>query len=68
MLKKLDRSLAEDIEPLLPAGVSFSEEDARLAFEAVWKEIVVNLKGEEWKLTQKVIAELRKARLPGLFL
>lgn len=32
MLEKLQRSLIEDIEPLLPAGISFSEEDAIEAF------------------------------------
>jgi len=66
MLQKLDRSLTEDIEPLLPAGVSFTEDDASRAFEAVWKQLVVHLNGDEWKLTEKVIAELRKTRLPDL--
>jgi len=67
MLQKLDRSLTEDIEPLLPAGVSFTEDDAIRAFEAVWRELVVNLTGNEWKLTEKVLADLRKTRLPNLF-
>jgi predicted nucleotidyltransferase component of viral defense system len=66
MLQKLDRSLIEDIEPLLPAGVSFNEQDAMRAFEMVWKELVVHLTGDEWKLTEKVIADLRVARMPGL--
>ncbi len=67
MLQKLDRSLTEDIEPLLPAGVSFTEDDAMRAFETVWKELVVNLKGDKWKLTDMALTELRKTRLPDLF-
>ncbi len=66
MLQKLDRSLTEDIEPLLPSGIYFTEEDASRAFEAVWKQLVVHLNGDGWKLTEKVIAELRKTRLPDL--
>ena len=66
MLQKLDRSLTEDIQPLLPAGIYFTKEDASRAFEAVWKQLVVHLNGDEWKLTEKVIAELRKTRLPDL--
>ena len=66
MLQKLDRSLTEDIQPLLPVGIYFTKEDASRAFEAVWKQLVVHLNGDEWKLTEKVIAELRKTRLPDL--
>ena len=66
MLQKLDRSLTEDIQPLLPVGIYFTKEDATRAFEAVWKQLVVHLNGDEWKLTEKVIAELRETRLPDL--
>ena len=66
MLQKLDRSLTEDIQPLLPAGIYFTKEDASRAFEAVWKQLVVHLNGDEWRLTEKVIAELRETRLPDL--
>jgi len=66
MLQKLDRSLTEDIQPLLPAGIYFTKEDASRAFEAVWNQLVVHLNGDEWKLTEKVIAELRETRLPDL--
>jgi predicted nucleotidyltransferase component of viral defense system len=66
MLQKLDRSLNEDVEPLLPAGVTFTEEDGRRAFETVWKDLIIRLQGDAWKLTEKVIAELDKARLPDL--
>jgi predicted nucleotidyltransferase component of viral defense system len=59
MLEKLTRSLTEDIVPLLAAGARFKHDDAEAAFERVWTELVVRLKGDEWKLTDKVIAELR---------
>ena len=32
MLRKLEKSLIEDIEPLIPVGVQFTDEDAILAF------------------------------------
>jgi predicted nucleotidyltransferase component of viral defense system len=66
MLQKLDRSLTEDVEPLLPAGVSFTEKDGRMAFETVWTDLIIRLQGNAWKLTEKVIAELRETRLPDL--
>jgi predicted nucleotidyltransferase component of viral defense system len=66
MLEKLTRSLTEDIAPLLPAGVRFSDDDAASAFERVWTELIVRLKGGGWKLTDKVIAELRRRRYPTL--
>lgn len=66
MLEKLTRSLTEDVAPLLPAGVRFSDDDAIDAFERVWFELVVRLKGDAWKLTDKVVAELRKKDYPTL--
>ena len=57
MLEKLTRSLTEDIPLLLPAGVRFNDDDAVAAFGRVWTELVVRLKGDGWKLTDKVIAE-----------
>ena len=66
MLEKLTRSLTEDIDPLLPAGVRFSDDDAIDAFGKVWKELVVRIKGDAWKLTDKAIAELREKRYPKL--
>lgn len=66
MLGKLTRSLTEDIAPLLPAGVRFNDKDAIRAFERVWRELIVRLKGDAWKLTGKVLEELRTARYPGL--
>lgn len=66
MLQKLARSLTEDIAPLLPAGVRFDDADALCAFERVWIELVSRLKGESWKLTGKVVAELRERGYPTL--
>ncbi|MGH8279131.1 MAG: nucleotidyl transferase AbiEii/AbiGii toxin family protein [Gammaproteobacteria bacterium] len=66
MLGKLRRSLTEDIAPLLSAGVRFDNDDALNAFERVWTELVVRLNGDAWKLTDKVIAELREKGYPSL--
>lgn len=66
MLEKLARSLTEDIAPLLPAGVRFNDDDAIDAFGRVWSELVVRLKGDAWKLTDKVVAELRTKGCPAL--
>lgn len=60
MLEKLTRSLTEDIGPLLPAGVSFDDAEALKAFGRVWRQLVAQIKGEPWKLTNKVVEELRK--------
>lgn len=66
MLEKLTRSLTEDIAPLLPAGVRFSDDDAVEAFGRVWTALVVRLKGDAWKLTDRVVAELRGKGFPTL--
>jgi hypothetical protein len=66
MLEKLTRSLTEDVEPLLPAGARFNDEDAIRAFGRVWRELIVRLKGDAWKLTGQVLAGLRAASYPGL--
>lgn len=66
MLEKLTRSLTEDIAPLLPAGVRFTDVDALSAFERVWEDLVARLKGDSWKSTGKVIAELREKGFPTL--
>lgn len=66
MLEKLTRSLTEDVDPLLPAGVHFSDGDAIAAFGKVWKELVVRIKGDAWKLTDKAIGELREKKYPKL--
>ena len=66
MLEKLTRSLTEDIGPLLPAGVRFNDDDAMQAFERVWTDLITRIKGDAWKLTDKVLEELRAKKYPGL--
>lgn len=55
-----------DIDPLLPAGVRFNDEDALGAFEHVWRTLIARIKGEPWKLTEKALDELRAKKYPGL--
>ena len=45
MLEKLTRSLTEDIEPLLPPGITFQESNALAAFEHIWSELIVKFEG-----------------------
>ena len=66
MLDKLTRSLTEDVDPLLPAGIRFSDDDAIEAFGRVWKELIGRIKGEPWKLTDRAIEELREKKYPAL--
>ncbi|MDR3572361.1 MAG: nucleotidyl transferase AbiEii/AbiGii toxin family protein [Anaerolineaceae bacterium] len=66
MLEKLTRSLTEDIGPLLSAGVRFNDDEAIDAFEKVWTELIIKIKGDAWKLTDKAIEELRQKRYPNL--
>jgi predicted nucleotidyltransferase component of viral defense system len=64
MLEKLNRSLTEDITPLLPAGVTFTDRQAIEAFERVWRELISRIKGEPWKLSARNIEKIRTA-IPG---
>lgn len=66
MLDKLARNLTEDIAPLLPNGVRFTDAEAIDAFGRVWTELVTRLKGDAWKLTDKVIEEIRLRKYPNL--
>lgn len=66
MLKKLTRSLIEDIHPLLPPGITFDEDLALRAFERVWRDLIARIKGEPWKSTEKALEELRAAKYPSL--
>ncbi|MGC2211571.1 MAG: hypothetical protein WA602_00015, partial [Silvibacterium sp.] len=66
MLEKLTRSLTEDIGPLLSAGVRFNDDDAITAFETIWTELIVKIRGDAWKLTDKAIVELRQKKYPNL--
>jgi predicted nucleotidyltransferase component of viral defense system len=59
MLKKLTRSVTEDIEPLLPAGVHFDEVIAIEAFNRVWRQLIGRLRGDAWKLSADAISQLR---------
>jgi Nucleotidyl transferase AbiEii toxin, Type IV TA system len=68
MLHKLERSLTEDIEPLLPAGVHFDQQEALRAFSLVWNELIIHIQGEAWKLSAKTIDKLRRTRFPDLLL
>jgi hypothetical protein len=40
--------------------------DAIDAFETVWTELIVKIKGDAWKLTDKAIEELRQKKYPTL--
>jgi hypothetical protein len=66
MLEKLTRSLTEDVAPMLPAKVRWSDEDAIQAFERVWTELIARIGGDTWKLTAAVMEELRAQRYPAL--
>jgi predicted nucleotidyltransferase component of viral defense system len=66
MLEKLQQSLTEDIAPLLPAGVTFTDAEALSAFGKVWNDLIALIPGEPWKLSEKIIGELREKRLPNL--
>ena len=66
MLEKLDRSLTEDIAPLLPADIQFNDDDAMYAFGNVWRELIARIKGDSWKLSGQVIDELRRDKIPNL--
>lgn len=66
MLEKLRRSLTDDIAPLLPVGIRFNDEDAMEAFNHVWRELIVRIKGDSWKLSEQVINELQNGKMPNL--
>lgn len=66
MLDKLRGSLTEDIAPLLPAGVIFTERDAIQAFGNVWTELIARIRGESWKRTEKIVEQLRREKYPSL--
>jgi hypothetical protein len=68
MLEKLTRSLTEDVAPMLPASVRWSDEDAIQAFERVWTELIARISGGRWNLSAAVIEELRAKRYPALLM
>ena len=67
MLKKLTRSLTEDIEPLLPVGVRFDQAVAIDAFNGVWRQLIARMRGDAWRLSAEVIEQLRTRHI-GLLL
>lgn len=68
MLRKLVKSLIEDVSPLLPVGVTFNEDDAIDAFGVVWTELLGRLRGEPWKLSAAAVEQLRQGKYPNLLL
>jgi hypothetical protein len=68
MLEKLTRSLTEDVAPMLPVSVRWSDADAIQAFERVWTELIARISGDSWKLSAAVIEELRAKRYPALLM
>jgi predicted nucleotidyltransferase component of viral defense system len=66
MLKKLNQSLTEGIAPLLPAGVTFTDDAAIAAFGRIWGELIGRIPGESWKSSKAVIDAVRKAKYPAL--
>jgi hypothetical protein len=66
MLEKLQKSLTEDIAPLLPAGATFTNADGIAAFGKVWFELISRLSGDPWKLSEKIIDEFRGNKIPNL--
>ena len=47
------------VEPLLPVGVRFDQAVAIEAFNDVWSTLIARLRGDAWKLTAEVVAQLR---------
>jgi predicted nucleotidyltransferase component of viral defense system len=68
MLDKLSFSLIDDINTFLPVGTKFSDDDAIHAFEYVWIKLIVLLKGEPWKQTDKIVKDFRLSKYPTLLL
>lgn len=66
MLKKLTRSLTEDIAPLLPAGTEFTDAHAIDAFNRVWTLLISRIRGDAWRSSADAISELRSKKHPGL--
>ena len=66
MLQKLTRSLTEDIAPLLPAGIAFTDAHAIEAFNRVWTQLIGRMKGDGWKSSAEAILQLRTQKHPLL--
>ena len=66
MLEKPTRSFTEHVEPLMSAGVHFDAADALAAFEHVSTALIIHIKGDPWKMTEKAIDSLRQKGYPNL--
>ena len=66
MLTKLHRNLTADVVPLLPVGVRYDNDVAVNAFNLVWTELITRISGKPWKLSEKMIFELRDSKFPNL--
>ncbi len=66
MLEKLTRNITDDIAPLLPNGISFGTAEAIDAFNSVWCDLITQIPGEAWKLSEEIIAEFQRERHPNL--
>ena len=66
LLERFERSLTEDIAALLPAGATFSDEDAIDAIGRVWFRLLTRLRGESWKLSGQMIEHLRETKAKSL--
>lgn len=66
MLEKLGQSLTEDIAPLLPPGVRFTDTDAVEAFGQVWSKLITRIAGDPWKSTTTTIDAIRRTKMPQL--
>lgn len=65
-LEKLERSLTEDVAPMLPTSVRWDDAEAIRGFERVWTQLIGRIGGTPWKRSAQVIDELRSTRFPGL--
>lgn len=54
------------IAPLLPAGIRFDDDDALVAFECIWNELIARIRGDAWQLSDKVVEDLRRGPYPRL--
>jgi hypothetical protein len=52
--------------PLLPAGVTFTQDDAIAAFGRVWDGLITRIPGDPWKSSQGIIEAIRQAKYPAL--
>ncbi len=53
MLDRLPRNLTEDVAPMLPANMLWSDEDSIQGFERIWTELIARISGDAWKLCPK---------------